>query len=584
MAGVAGGLGAKARPYGGGYGGGGGGAGASFSTSPTGSGGTDTYPDRGQNADNLTLAPGGTGGTLTQGAGTSGTRRAYGGSGGTGQSGGGIICLFIGENFTNTGTINCSGAIGGYGNNGYADSNGRGGTGGSGGGGGGGSIFAQYVKDYLNTGSILANAGIGGSGGTAGAITIEKYVSADPKAIDLNIWAQEFEPITTDGLWVKEYKKINKVVFTELATAEGEWQTGLSPIPWNSNNWTQSNFASIGNCVYCIRSRDNSDNLAGTIYEYNTVKNTWRIVCRVGSNSTSNGSTGDDCGISAAGGFLYVVRSYNSQSARYFTRIDPTTGVQTNLATPPVQGPWGQCRVSFARGNGHGKMAYINNDCLTSGSGGYVLSLCIYDPNIKAWSKASLWSQSRGDADDEAAWSWFLDDDDVLWGYNFISSISDRIIKVDINTNIVTEFVRDIWNVATRARNSQISIIEGKLYVSGHFLTLLVIDIETKVATIMNSPVTKSSISAVVGVVNSIFQASFTNGGATNMYHFNGNSYPEKTLVLTTQGGAKKCRFFNKVNLDLILKPKRCLYSDGEKLNVVPAAVKIDGGAWETIN
>lgn len=193
----------SARPYGGGYGAGGGGGGCGASSLNGGDGGGSNNinletPDlelfaggapgssgnggNGQNGgggagagyhngDPNGAGPGGTG------AGAQGGNYPYkdsGAGGGAGNTGGGVVLLFVGGNFTLDGVIDCSGKAGGNGGRGYYW-----GSGGGGGGGGGGSIYIEHIGAKTITGNLNISGGTGGNGGVS-ANPSESWVNGSP--------------------------------------------------------------------------------------------------------------------------------------------------------------------------------------------------------------------------------------------------------------------------------------------------------------------------------------------------------------------------------------------------------------------
>lgn len=194
----------SARPYGGGYGAGGGGGGSDSSSLNGGDGGSSNNinletPDlelfaggalgssgNGGNGQNGGGGAGAGAGRDTSGAGPGGTgagaqggnyqNRGSGAGGGAGNTGGGVMLLFVGGNFTLDGSIDCSGKAGGNGGMGYYW-----GSGGGGGGGGGGSIYIEHNGPQTITGNLNVSGGTGGNGGVS-ANPLESWVNGSPGA------------------------------------------------------------------------------------------------------------------------------------------------------------------------------------------------------------------------------------------------------------------------------------------------------------------------------------------------------------------------------------------------------------------
>ena len=226
-----GGRGMTGRPYGGGWSGGG----AGYSGGHYSSGGAAMYGGHGGSVDNLTvdvpdnqLFVGGNGGGSdpisrggdglnggggggggargggsyagggrgASGAGSKGgdgrkaTNASGGPGGGAGNIGGGVLLLYVGGDLLLEGTIDCHGGNGGDGGGedpGSLVSNGQGmGAGGA----GGGAIYIEYFNEIANTANIKVNGGKAGASnrhspgavptaGTAGTVTIKKYVDKD---------------------------------------------------------------------------------------------------------------------------------------------------------------------------------------------------------------------------------------------------------------------------------------------------------------------------------------------------------------------------------------------------------------------
>ena len=138
-----------------------------------------------------------------------------------------------------------------------------------------------------------------------------------------NIFMQETEPETKEGIWVKANKQVDKIESIEnLITGEGEWIDTYSNLPHNI--YQSSCAVSIENDIY-IFGGYGSENYKKA-YKYNTLNNTYTQLTDIPYSFQTG------C-VATVGTDIYLFGGYNNFNTAY--KYDTITDTYTQLANIP---------------------------------------------------------------------------------------------------------------------------------------------------------------------------------------------------------------------------------------------------------
>lgn len=139
-----------------------------------------------------------------------------------------------------------------------------------------------------------------------------------------NIFMQETEPETKEGIWLQTDKQINKIKIIEnLISGEGEWTDIYSNIPYD---FYRGRAVSIGNDIYLF-SGDNT-NYYKKAYKYNTLTNTYIQLTDIPYNFQSGE-------IIAIGTIIYLFGGFDNYNTAY--KYDTLTDTYTQLENIPYR-------------------------------------------------------------------------------------------------------------------------------------------------------------------------------------------------------------------------------------------------------
>lgn len=155
-----------------------------------------------------------------------------------------------------------------------------------------------------------------------------------PRGFKSNVFMQETEPETKEGIWLQGDKLVDKIeVVDNLLSADGEWDLTLkATIPTDIEN-NRAGACAVGDYIYIFGGTNTSD-----IYKYNIVEDSYEKL------EVENPPSFFYCGITSVGTDIYIVGSHVAPSSAIdLYKFDTLTNTSTNLGRIPNDIDGGDC-------------------------------------------------------------------------------------------------------------------------------------------------------------------------------------------------------------------------------------------------
>lgn len=368
-----------------------------------------------------------------------------------------------------------------------------------------------------------------------GSISFINKKDSDGGSLKPNIFMQETEPETKEGIWIQSNKDISKIETIEnLITGKGEWTNIYSNIPYN---FYRGRAVSIGTDIYLFSGDDSLEDKQKA-YKYDTTNNTYTQL----TNIPYAFNSGE---IIAIGTNIYLFGGYSLDNTILKTayKYDTLTDTYTKLANIPY-------------GYYDAGIAAIETDIYLFGTS--------HTDKLKVYKYDTL-TNSYTQLEDISVVSSYSNIKCTAINNDIYIIIDGSLYKYDIQTKSYSNLTKPPFSVDNK---TGITTIKNSIYLFGGGNS--VINIAYKYDTLTDTYTQLTNIpngfqsGSAVSVNNKIFLL----GGSNNMnmvqvYELASYSFDDKSIILVQGTGQYKTQLYENKDID-----GRLLYSfDDVKYN-----------------